>query len=295
MIIQNVLFVSIPVKIVLILITTVHYVQLEPIEVPLFQLVLVIMDISMQEHRLIVPNALTNVQLVLIVLLIVLSVQQDQIYNSPLIAVVLQVSMKMQACNVLNVLLDALNVLMQIPAQFVLLELEEIYQLRLIVAAKMVTLIIIQILIIAQLVIIVFVEHVLLKQQIVPYLVMKLVQCVILQVTVHLVLLVNSLIPMVNVFHAIIPNVLLAIKLVLPVQFLAMLVVKLVTPQLSVHHVLLVTILKQMDHVQLVIITALNVKLHQITAHSVVTSLEVTLLPVNVLMDITIEFQPVSV
>jgi len=67
------------------------------------------------------------VQLVLIVLLIVLSVQQDQIYNSPLIAVVLQVSMKMQACNVLNVLLDALNVLMQIPAQFVLLELEEIY------------------------------------------------------------------------------------------------------------------------------------------------------------------------
>jgi len=66
-------------------------------------------------------------------------------------------------------------------------------------------------------VIIVFVEHVLLKQQIVPYLVMKLVQCVILQVTVHLVLLVNSLIPMVNVFHAIIPNVLLAIKLVLPV------------------------------------------------------------------------------
>jgi len=54
-------------------------------------------------------------------------VQQDQIYNSPLIAVVLQVSMKMQACNVLNVLLDALNVLMQIPAQFVLLELEEIY------------------------------------------------------------------------------------------------------------------------------------------------------------------------
>jgi len=67
------------------------------------------------------------VQLVLIVLLIVLSVQQDQIYNSPLIAVVLQVSMKMQACNVLNVLLDALNVLMQIPAQFVLPELEEIY------------------------------------------------------------------------------------------------------------------------------------------------------------------------
>jgi len=67
------------------------------------------------------------VQLVLIVLLIVLSVQQDQIYNSPLIAVVLQVSMKMQACNVFNVLLDVLNVLMQIPAQFVLLELEEIY------------------------------------------------------------------------------------------------------------------------------------------------------------------------